>query len=53
MKSGNDVAAILIGMLDLILDSPAVDPRSNLGSGTAFLMSEDLMLYTTSPVVIC
>ena len=36
-----------------ILDSPAVDPRSNPGSDSAFLMSENLRLYTTSPVVIC
>ena len=31
-------------------DSPAVEPRSNLGSGK-ILMSENLRLYTTSPVV--
>ena len=36
-----------------VLDSPAVDPRSNPGSGSALLMSENLRLYTTSPVVIC
>ena len=35
-----------------ILDSPAVDPRSNLGS-RKILMSENLRLYTTSPVVMC
>ena len=34
------------------LDSPAVDPRSNPGSGK-ILMSESLRLYTTSPVVMC
>ena len=34
------------------LDSPAVDPRSNTGSGK-ILMSENLRLYATSPVVIC
>ena len=33
------------------VDSPAVEPRSNLGSGK-ILMSENLRLYTTSPVVI-
>ena len=33
-----------------VLDSPAVDPRSNPGSGSALLMSENLRLYTTSPV---
>ena len=33
-------------------DSPAVEPRSNHGSGK-ILMSENLMLNTTSPVVIC
>ena len=35
-----------------ILDSPAVDPRSNPGSGK-ILMSKILRLYTTSPVVMC
>ena len=34
------------------LDSPAVDPRSNPGSGK-ILISENLRLYTTSPVVMC
>ena len=34
------------------LDSPAVDPRSNPGSGK-ILMSEKLRLYTTSPVGMC
>ena len=34
------------------LDSPAVDPISNPGSGT-ILMSENLRLYTTSLVVMC
>ena len=34
------------------LDSPAVDPRSNHGSGKIF-MSENLRLYTTSPVDMC
>ena len=34
------------------LNSPAVDSRSNLGSGK-ILMSENPRLYTTSPVVIC
>ena len=33
-------------------DSPAVEPRSNPGSGE-ILMSENLRLYTTSPVVMC
>ena len=33
-------------------DSPAVEPRSNPGSGK-LLMSENLRLYTTSPVVMC
>ena len=33
-------------------DSPAVEPRSNPGSGK-ILMSENLRLYTTSPVVMC
>ena len=33
-------------------DSPAVKPRSNPGSGK-ILMSENLRLYTTSPVVMC
>ena len=36
-----------------VLDYPAVDPRSNLDSGSALSMSENLRLYTTSPVVIC
>ena len=35
-----------------ILDSPAVDSRLNPGSGK-ILMSENLRLYTTSPVVMC
>ena len=35
-----------------ILDSPAVDTRSNPDSGK-ILMSKNLRLYTTSPVVIC
>ena len=34
------------------LDSPAVEPRSNSGSGK-ILMSENLRLYITSPVVMC
>ena len=34
------------------LDFPAVDPRSNPDSGK-ILMSENLRLYTTSPVVMC
>ena len=34
------------------LDSPAVGRSSNPGSGK-ILMSENLRLYTTSPVVIC
>ena len=33
-------------------DSPAVEPRSNPGSGK-ILMSENLRLYATSPVVMC
>ena len=33
-------------------DSPAVEPRSNPGLGK-ILMSENLRLYTTSPVVMC
>ena len=33
-------------------DSPAVEPRSNHGAGK-ILMSENLRLYTTSPVVMC
>ena len=33
-------------------DSPAVEPRSNPGS-SKILMSENLRLYTTSPVVMC
>ena len=37
-----------------VLDSPAVDPRSNLGWGSALLMSEKSQaVYYTSPVVIC
>ena len=35
-----------------ILDSPAVEPRSNPGSGK-ILSSENLSLCTTSPVVMC
>ena len=35
-----------------VLDSPAVDPRSNPDSGSALLMRENLRLYITSPVVI-
>ena len=34
------------------LNSPVVDPRSNPGSGK-ILMSENLRLYTTYPVVTC
>ena len=34
------------------LDSPAVEARSNPGSGKS-LMSENLRLYTTSSVVVC
>ena len=34
------------------LDYPAVDPRSNPCSGK-ILMSENLRLYTTSPVIMC
>ena len=34
------------------LDSPVVEPRSNPGLGK-ILMSENLRLYTTSPVVMC
>ena len=33
-------------------DSPAVEPRSN-PSSSKILMSENLRLYTTSPVVMC
>ena len=33
-------------------DSPAVEPRSNPGSGK-ILMSENLRLYTTSPLSSC
>ena len=33
-------------------DSPAVEPRSNPGS-VKILMSENLRLYITSPVVMC
>ena len=33
-------------------DSPAVELRSNPGSGK-ILMSENVRLYTTSPVVMC
>ena len=31
---------------------PVVDLRSNPGTGSALLMSENLRLYTTSPVVM-
>ena len=34
------------------LDSPALEPRSNPGSGK-ILMSENIRLYTTSPVGMC
>ena len=34
------------------LDSAVVKPRSNPGLGK-ILMSENLRLYTTSPVVMC
>ena len=34
------------------LDSAVVEPRSNPGLGK-ILMSENLRLYTTSPVVMC
>ena len=34
------------------LDSPAVEPISNPGSGK-ILMSENLRLFITSPVVMC
>ena len=34
------------------LDPPAVEPRWNPGSGK-ILMSENLRLYTTSPVAMC
>ena len=46
---------ILYSMCSLAVstqDSPAVEPRSNPGSGK-ILMSENLRLYTTSPVVMC
>ena len=33
-------------------DSPAIEPRSNPGSGK-ILISENPRLYTTSPVVMC
>ena len=33
-------------------DSPAVEPRSNPGSGKN-LMSENITMYATSPVVLC
>ena len=42
----------MCGLAVSTLDSPAVDPRSSPGSGQ-ILMSENLRLYTTSPVVMC
>ena len=41
----------MCGLAVSTLDSPAVDLRSNTGSGK-ILMSENLRLYTTSPVLI-
>ena len=38
-------------LVDSTLDSLAVDPRSNPGSGK-ILMRENLRLYTTFPVVM-
>ena len=42
----------MCGLAVSTLDSHAVDPRSNSDSGKT-LMSENLRLYTTSPVVMC
>ena len=36
-----------------VLDSPAVDPRSNPGSGSTLLMSEKSQAVYKSLVVIC
>ena len=47
-----NIACVLCSLVVSVLDSPAVDPRSNPGSGSALLMSENLRLYTTTPVVI-
>ena len=41
----------LCSLVVSVLDSPAVEPRSNPGSGK-ILMCENLRLYTTSPVVM-
>ena len=56
LKYARNIPLQLYSMCSLVvsvLDSPAVDPRSNPGSGSALLMSENLRLNTTSPVVIC
>ena len=42
----------MCGLAISTLDSHAVDPRSNPDS-CKILMSENLRLYTTSPVVMC
>ena len=47
-KSHVDVYSLAVSTQD----SPAVEPRSNPDSGK-ILMSENLRLYTTSPVVMC
>ena len=54
-EDDNFTVTIAWGMCSLAVstqDSPAVEPRSNPGSGK-ILMSENLRLYTTSPVVMC
>ena len=57
IKWGNETSTCftIYSMCSLVvstLDSPAVEPRSNPGS-SKILMSENLRLYTTSPVVMC
>ena len=49
-----NVIIIMCSLVVRILDSPAVDPRSNPGSGSALLIKEKSKAVSTlSPVVIC
>ena len=57
IKWGNETSTCftiysMCSLVVSILDSLAVEPRSNPGS-SKILMSENLKLYTTSPVVMC
>ena len=57
IKWGNETSTCftiysMCSLVVSILDSLAVEPRSNHGS-SKILMSENLKLNTTSPVVMC